>query len=160
MSEVHALEELFESAPRAVFIRRNVAIPGDLRITWRLSTLCLILQRFRGKKSTLENLHIMSWAIRSAETRDLFLRWFEGDKKPNEVIVRFDPSLSVSVDLAVGSGLVSRTATGSISLLPTGLALAEELWSDSTVLVEEKAFVAKLPKSLTQRTLKELTEWN
>jgi hypothetical protein len=160
MSEIEALEELFASAPNAVFNRRNDAIPGDLRITWRLSVLCLVLQRFRGNKSALENLHTMWWAVRSDETRRLFLRWLDGDKRPDEIIVRFDPSLAVTVDLALGSGLVSRTSTGAIALLPTGLALAGELWSDSNVLVEEKAFISKLPRSLTQSALKELTQWN
>ena len=160
MSEVEALEELFASAPRAVFSRRNDAIPGDLRITWRLSVLCLVLQRFRSNSSTLEHLHIMWWAIRSDETRNLFLRWLDGDKRPDEIIVRFDPSLAVTVDLALGSGLASRTSAGSIALQPAGIALAGELWSDTGVLVEEKAFISRLPRSLNQRTLKELTEWN
>jgi|GEM_PF-6587380 len=53
-----------------------------------------------------------------------------------------------------------RTNTGAIALLPTGLALAVDLWSDADVLVEEKTFLSKLPRSLTQRALKELTEWN
>lgn len=160
MSEIHALEELFDSAPRAVFRQRNVAIPGDLRVVWRLSLLCLILQRFRGKKSALENLHTVWWAMRSDETRQLFLRWFEGDKRPDEIIVRFDPALSMTVDLALGSGLVSRTSTGAIALLPSGLALAVELWSSEDLLAEEKTFISKLPRSLTQSALKELTEWN
>jgi len=160
MSEFEALEELFAAAPGAVFSRRDDAIPGDLRITWRLSVLCLVLQRFRGNKSTLENLHILWWSVRSGETRGLFLRWLDGDKRPDEIIVRFDPSLAVTVDLALGAGLAMRTNTGAIALLPTGLALAVDLWSDADVLVEEKTFLSKLPRSLTQRALKELTEWN
>jgi hypothetical protein len=102
----------------------------------------------------------MWWAVRSDETRRLFLRWLDGDKRPDEIIVRFDPSLAVTVDLALGSGLVSRTSTGAVALLPTGLALAGELWSDGNVLVEEKAFISKLPRSMTQTALKELTQWN
>lgn len=160
MSEIEALEELFASAPGAVFSRRNDAIPGDLRITWRLSVLCLVLQRFRSNRSTLENLHTMWWAIRSVESRNLFLRWLDGDKRPDEIIVRFDPSLALTVDLALGSGLASRTSTGSIGLTPAGLALAGELWSYTDVLAEEKVFISKLPRSLTQSALKELTEWN
>lgn len=160
MSSVEALEELFASAPPAVFTRRNEAIPGDLRITWRLSLLCLLLQRFRGNKATLEHLHILWWAIRSDETRRLFLRWFVGDKRPDEIIVRFDPSLSVTVDLALGSGLVRVTSTGSIDLSSGGNALATDLWLEGELLSDEKAFLSKLPRKMTQRSLKELTEWN
>ncbi|WP_269937476.1 hypothetical protein [Arthrobacter sp. HY1533] len=159
MNDIEAMQELFASAPPAVFSRRNDAIPGDLRIAWRLCVLSIVLQRFRANKSSLENLHTMWWAIRSDDTRQLLLRWLEDDKRPDEIIVRFDPSLSATVDLALGSGLVYRANTGAIVLQPSGLALANEIWVEDNVLVEEKKFLSKLPRNLTQRGLKELTEW-
>lgn len=159
MSAIEALEELFASSPGAVFTRRNEAIPGDLRITWRLSLLCLLLQRFRGNTATHEHLHILWWAIRSEDTQRLFIRWFDGDKRPDELIVRFDPSLSVTVDLALGSKLVTLTSTGSIGLTATGVSLANDLWTETEILREEKSFLTKLPRKMTQRSLKELTEW-
>lgn len=87
------------------------------------------------------------------------MRWYEGDKRPDEVIVRFDPSLSMTVDLALGSGLVTSTTTGSIALSEGGTSFATDLWDQGDALVEEKRFLATLPRKMSQRTLRELTEW-
>lgn len=159
MNSVEALEELFAHAPAAIFRERKDAIPGDLRISWRLSVLCMLLQRFRNDRATLEHLHIVWWAMRSPDSQQLFLRWFDGDKRPDELIVRFDPSLSVTVDLAIGEDLVEVTSTGAIGLSLIGRELALEIWKDPAVLVAEKAFLSKLPRKMTQTSLKELTEW-
>lgn len=159
MSTEDALEELFATAPAATFTRRKEAIPGDLRIAYRLALLVLLLYRFRSNTAALEHLHTMWWAVRSEETRQLFLRWYDGDKRPDEIIVRFDPSLSVTVDLGLGAELIQTTSTGSVALTEKGVAYVVDLWSEANVLREEKAFLNRLPRKMSQRVLKELTEW-
>ncbi|WP_147233288.1 MULTISPECIES: hypothetical protein [Brevibacterium] len=160
MSELQDLEDFFMSVPASPrFTKRSVSIPGDFRTSWRLSVLSLLLAKGRSKSLALPHLHVLWWAIRTSRSRSLFLKWFEGKKSPDELLVRFDPSLTVAVDLALGQGLAERTATGLIKLTETGSALAESVKNDSSVLVTEKAFLANLPKSINQRRIRELLEW-
>ena len=160
MREVEALREFFEEAtatPR--FSRRAVTIPGDFRTAWRLSVLCLLLQRGRANMLSLEHLHVLLWSIRTAKARDLLLRWFDGDRSPDELLVRFDPSLTVTVDLALGQGLVTRESTGSIRLANPGASLAASILEQEDLMVAEKGFLAALPARITQRQVRELLEW-
>lgn len=160
MSEVEDLEEFFASiAANPRFTQRSVSIPGDFRTGWRLSILCLLLTRGRANQLALNHLHVLWWAIRTSSSRTLLLKWLRGDKNPDELIVRFDPSLTVTIDLAIGQQLVEKTASGLIKLTSKGGGLADAANSDIEVLVTEKAFLDELPKTITQRQISELLEW-
>lgn len=160
MREIEELRQFFGEATAAPrFTRRPVSIPGDFRTAWRLSVLCLLLSRGRANTLSLEHLHVLWWAIRTAQTRDLLLRWLEGDRAPDELLVRFDPSLTVTVDLARGQGLVTQESAGNIKLASGGLALVDIVGQYEHLLMEEKAFLNSLPNRITQRQLRELLEW-
>lgn len=160
MSELEELDKFFSSvsaSPR--FVKRAVNIPGEFRTAWRLSVLCLILSRGRARQLALDHLHVLWWAIRSSTSRALFLRWEAGEKSPEEIIVRFDPSLTTTVDLAIGQRLVERTSSGLIKLTSTGAAMAESVASNRGVLEDEKEFLLSLPAKINQRQISELLEW-
>lgn len=160
MSGLQELEAFFSSVPATPhFTQRSVNIPGDFRTGWRLSVLSLLLSKGRSRSLTLPHLHVLWWAIRTSTSRSLFLKWHEGDKSPDELLVRFDPSLTLTVDLAFGQGLAERTETGLVKLTTTGSALAESVDKDPSVLAAEKEFLAKLPKSISQRQIRDLLEW-
>uniref|UniRef100_UPI004040078B hypothetical protein n=1 Tax=Streptomyces sp. DSM 41540 TaxID=3448657 RepID=UPI004040078B len=160
LKSVEALEELFAGRPTKIgFRRRNDSIPGDLRISWRLAVLCLLLARFRAKTARIEHLHTLWWAIRSEATRDLIIRWFNNKPVPDEIIVRFDPSLTKTIDLAVGQGLVESDSNGVVKLTSTGLAMAQAVGVSDDVLADEKGFLESLPRSISQRAMREMTEW-
>jgi hypothetical protein len=160
VSAVDDLEKLFAGHKASIgFTRTNDAIPGDLRIAWRLAVLCLMLARFRGKRGRIEHLHTLWWAIRSDESRQLVVRWFDRRPSPDEIIVRFDPSLTATIDLAVGQELIEQQPNGMIKLSPTGQALAETIWNQDGVLLMEKQFLGQLPPSISQKAMKDMTEW-
>lgn len=160
MTSVEAVEELFSGrSTRIGFRRRNDSIPGDLRISWRLAVLCLLLARFRAKTARIEHLHTLWWAIRSENSRDLIIRWFDNKPIPDEIIVRFDPSLTQTIDLAVGQGLVKSDGRGSVKLSPTGVAMAQAAGTRDGVLADEKSFLERLPRNISQKAMKEMTEW-
>jgi len=159
MTEAQRLRELTRELPvGVVFSSRPDPIPGDLRLSFRIPLLCVLLARFWGNKTSLECLHIMWWAIRTAETRGLFLRWHQGAKRPDELLVRYDPALTLTVDLALGMDCVDMSDTGAIVLAPKGKRIADEVWREDGVLVKEKLFMRDLP-TLSQKLLGELTKW-
>lgn len=155
-----SLEELFSRPGVAIAFRNQPeAIPGDLRVSWRLSMLCMLLDRCRGSRAPLPILHVLWCAVRSASSRDLFLRWLSGERRPDEVIVRFDPSLSLTVDLGAGSGLVDfDPSKGTVALTSKGAALAREVWASEDVFQDEKAFLLQLPR-ITQTLIRPVLEW-
>ena len=161
MTDVDDLSAYFSSLgafPR--FTKRPMSIPGDLRLAWRLAVLCLLLQRGRANSLALEHLHVLWWAIRSDANRAMFLRWFDGNGRPDELLVRYDPSLSATLDLAIGQRLVSMSSAGSVNLTATGVALAVEVATQTDALASERAFLDRLPNRITQTKIKELLEWS
>lgn len=86
-----------------VFRRRPVAIPGDLRPSWRIGLLVQLLRRCcRGGRSTLARLHVLSWGIRTKESRRQLQDALNGHAAPDCLIVRLEPFLNRAVDLAIG----------------------------------------------------------
>ena len=50
------------------FQRRPISLPGDLRPTWRIGLLTILMvQCCRQQRSSLTRLHVLSWAVRSEE---------------------------------------------------------------------------------------------
>ncbi|WP_413249132.1 hypothetical protein [Sinomonas flava] len=160
MNETETLADFF-AGPFAnpKFTRRSVSIPGDFRTAWRLSVLTLILSRGRANSLALDHLHVLWWAIRSKTTRELFLRWLNGEKQPDELLVRFDPSLTVTIEMALGEELVCKLPSGPIRLETRGTALANVVNANSEVLTSEKRFLENLPHRITQSQINKLLEW-
>ncbi len=160
MNDLEFLESAFAAIDTPVrFVRRPDPVPADLRLSWRLGVLTLILRRCRADTATIQQLHVLSWAIRTTKSRAVFLRWISGEKRPDDIIVRFEPSVSLSIDLANGSGLVNRSGGGRITLTQKGILLAESINRDSTALGPEKEFLNKLPRRITQRFVNDAVAW-
>ena len=154
------IEQLFaELSASMAFARRPEAIPGDLRLNWRLSALSLILDRARGRTLKLEHLHVLWWGMKNAETRSQFLRRLGGESSPTEMLVRYDPTLSLTVDLGLGAAVVERTTSGAIKLLPAGVHLAA-VATETGALEVQRVFLERLPAHFTQSLLNEMMDWS
>lgn len=141
MSDVSSLDALLPAG--TAFTERPAAVPGDLRSTWRLALLSLVLDRCHGKAATLEQLHVVGWAVLDEDGRRRLRDAMEGHLPPDVSIVRFDPAWSRVVDLAIGYRLAEWTTTGRVKLTATGESFASEVWS-SEGLTEERSFLADL----------------
>lgn len=148
---------------------RPTPLPCDLRPIWRIAALVLILNQCRQKRATIEQLHVMNWSIRSRRAQDHFLAYMQGRKSPNEVVVRYDPSLTRAIDFALGEGIVERyEKPGSddeaksqyrLTLSSHGEKLANELISDDENFVVEKAFLRDIGQKITQSQIADLFKW-
>jgi hypothetical protein len=82
---------------RAAFVFRSqpAAVPADLRPEWKIAVLILGLSKsgWAGKMS-LKKAHVLNWAVRDDSSRELFLRMMEGDRRLEDIPVRFDPSFN------------------------------------------------------------------
>ena len=129
------------------FRTRPTSLPADLRPTWRLAVLALILERScKGGRATLRKLHVLNWAIRSKESRGAFLKLLAGDGDPDAAIVRFEPALNRAIDLARGERLVVRESGDRVQLTPLGALFVNEIEKSDNCLVEERNFLRRVGK--------------
>jgi hypothetical protein len=155
------------------FKQRPVPLPCDLRPGWRLYVLLLLLDQCRGGKATLQQLHVLNWAIRTEETRTAFLQFINGVRTPNQMIVRYDPSLNRAVEFAFAEGLVSRheesplalnelpqpTEEYRVILAPKGRRFLSLIQGMEDCLVAEKQFLAGIGRKVSQVLVEKLFTW-
>lgn len=128
-------------------------------MSWRVSAVCLLLTKGRANSLALEHLHVLWWAIRSTVSQKQVIRAFEGRSQPEDILVRFDPSLSVSLDLALGAGLAERSSTGTMRLTSAGLLLSQNILTSEEAFKEEKVFLAQLPAKMTKNQFERILAW-
>jgi len=154
------LEEAFGEVSTPIrFQHRPDPIPGDLRLGWRLPALTLVLDQCRAKTANLEQVHLLLWSLRTEAGRQLIARWFAGDRRPDDPIVRYDPSLTRTIALAVAGGLVTRNKNQTLTLSEQGQTIASVVRTQENALVDEKRALSALPKGITQTKIRQMLEW-
>jgi hypothetical protein len=153
------------------FTRRASPLPADLRPAYRLAILVLIIEHCRGGKASVEQLHVLDWSIRTAESRHLFIDFINGKKTPSDIIIRYDPSLSRAIDFALAEALITQreaavagkkapsTSVFRFSLTTKGKAVLKELMGMDDCLEEEKIFLEDIGTRITQEQIRGLFKW-
>jgi hypothetical protein len=88
------------------FQERPRPVPGHLRSSWRVSLLLLAVDSCWGRQATWHQAQVVGWALRSRQAMSDFVQLREGAAEPDDIIVRYDPSLDRAIDLAVGFRLL------------------------------------------------------
>jgi hypothetical protein len=158
------------------FRRRPRGLPCAMRPAWRLHVLVLVLDQCWAGKASLEQLHVLNWAIRSEDTRQLFLQFIKGMRAPNQIIVRYDPSLSRAIDFAFAEKIVTRheqqlsllkeedsekkAPPYRILLSARGRTLVQAIKAMEDAFVVEKEFLKAIGKKVTQQQVESLFTWS
>ena len=133
------------------FNRRPISLPGDLRPTWRIGLITVLMtQCCRQQRSSLTRLHVLSWAIRSKENCEDMLSLISGDLSPDSLIVRFDPAVNRAIDFAIGEGVMARVDGSRIELTALGKQFAREIFDDTNIYVSEKLLAASLRQKVSE----------
>ena len=134
-----------------IFRRRPVALPGDLRPTWRIGLIVLLLsQCCRQQRSSLTRIHVLNWAARSEANHADLTALTTGRLSPDQLIVRFDPACNRAIDFAIGEGLLKRLDGSRIELTESGKGLAAEICNDTEVYVSEKRLVGTIKQKVSE----------
>jgi hypothetical protein len=143
-----------------VFRKRPIAIPADLRPGWRIGLLVLLLKNCcRNRRTSFARLHVLSWGLRTAQSRRQLQAAVEGRLSPDSLIVRFEPFLVQAVDFAIGEGLVRREGGAKIELTALGLKLAEELEGAESTFDVEKRFMAVIRTKVSEDLVNKMFGW-
>lgn len=140
------------------FSERPAPVLPRHRMAWGLSLVVLILALCsRGRRASLQKLHVLNWAVRNEPNRNTFRTFLDGSSEPGAMLIRYEPSLNRAVDFAAGEGLVEILQSGSIQLTSQGEEFAAELLSQKEVLAAEIEFFRELHLRLTEQMVTTLT---
>ncbi|WP_143154553.1 hypothetical protein [Devosia limi] len=135
------------------FTSRPVPVPGDLRITWRISVLLMMLSASRADQASLAKLNIISAAVNSTAALNLLEKIIAGGAPTVAWKMGVEPALGRAVDLLVGDGLAKwKPVSGraGVVLTVTGKAACSAIIADGDVLSEEKSIIKQLAKITTE----------
>ena len=131
-----------------VFTDRGTPIPADRRPLWRIGLVAFLLAECsRGQKSSLVRLHVLDWATRSLESRTQLLAFLEDHHQT--VIIRYDPSLLRAIRLGVAEGVFAIDGKN-VKLISNGVLFAKEIANDMDIFSQERGFLTRLGKRLTE----------
>lgn len=143
------------------FVERPTPLPADLRISWRLALILLMLLTSRAKKASLAKLHVINDAVRSPSAQKRLARIIAGDASPTEWRVRVEPAFGRAVNFLVGEKFASWTKTSqraALQLTKLGIEAASKVSASDEVLEEEKLFLKNVAPSLTEQFVTDLLE--
>lgn len=137
----------FEEIKEIRFVRKKVPISPELRPMYRISQIILILHLSSTKQTaSLLKLQLFNWGLQNQGRCERLLKL---KKTSNFPIIRFDPFLNRALNYGMAMGLFSfNDRTGKFSLTQKGEVLAEKLLEEN-VFLEEKKFLGKIKKSLS-----------
>lgn len=152
------------------FRERPTPISPDLRPVRRIALLLLMLDKCQGGKASHEQLHVLNWALRDAESQRAILEFLNGNGHPNKPIIRFDPTLDRATLFAEAEGLVAMELVGTrngdrmvgqwpgyrVKLLETGKQIVKEVLQMVDCFKPERAFLSQLNGKFTQEKVKTL----
>ena len=142
------------------FTPRPVAVPGALRPVWRVNLLLLMLRRCgRANVMSVSKLHTLNWAIRSARNRHSFVAAISQAARPDQILVRFEPSLMRALDFAIGAKLVVADRGTRLRLTDKGVAVADEILARSDTYDEERAFLDDVRGLVPESAINSLLRW-
>lgn len=136
--------------------RRPIPMPGDLRRTWGIPLVVLILGKSRGKRASIQKLHFLAHSIRTEAARTEVQMVFEGTLKPSDIYVRFEPWLNRAIAFAKGAGLLEMEGGKGAQLTALGLKLFDALYTDNEVFSEEKEFLEIVSVKATERNIEKI----
>jgi hypothetical protein len=126
------------------FHRTSIPLPPELRPAWRVALLLSMVDHCWGKRATWRQLHVLNWALRSTHGRATLQRLRQGKPFPDDVVVRYEPSLNRAVDLAVGLRLMEWRDGRRLYLTDEGSAALQRLEATSALQSEREYLAAQL----------------
>lgn len=139
------------------FTRRPMAIAAELRPDWKIGAVLLILHlSSHGGKSSLRRLHILNWALRSSKNRAEFEQVREHQQPLFSFQFRFEPALGRAINLAVGEKLIEWVGGDRLQITAKGKRWVTEILKDEDVMQEERDFLKRIGRSITEPVATEM----
>jgi hypothetical protein len=153
---IEIMSAALPAARRFSFVERPLPVPGDLRLSWRIPVLLLMLHYGRQSRASLIKLHVLNDAIRSDMAAQRLNQILAKELPAIFWHPRIEPAFARAIDFAAGEGLVAWANGSTLVLSPSGKSVAEQVIDMPDVLTAEKAALARLAKVVTEGFVKTL----
>jgi hypothetical protein len=125
-------------------------LAGRDRVGWRVVSLLLCLDSCRGKSATVEQLHVLSWAVRDEDNATQLLAAWQGSPDAPRLMRALDPMLEDTLRLSHAAQLVEQRSSGRQALSTRGKALITALRNDSQNPLSEERRALTLLGTITE----------
>jgi hypothetical protein len=120
-------------------------LPGRERAAWRVTVLSLCLAGCRGQSATVEQLHVLTWALRDDQNGVKLLDAWQANADRPSSLRAWDTSLDDTLKLAQAAGLIDAQPNGRRKLTDLGKSLVAAVRSsDEEFMVQEQRLLASL----------------
>ena len=132
--------------PMGPLIAETVPLPlaGRDRVAWRIASVLLCLYACHGRSATVEQLHVLSWAVRDKHNAEALIAVWEHRPGADQLLRAWDAGLDDTLRLARASGLISQRTNGRQVLTESGARVAEAVRTNGAALDSERQLLARL----------------
>lgn len=119
-------------------------LPGRDRIAWRIASVLLCLDACRAKSATVEQLHVLSWAVRDQHNADALQYAWERRSGAGGLLRAWDPGLDDTLKLARASGLITQRANGRQGMSESGARVVAAVRANGAAFDSERRLLDSL----------------
>lgn len=132
--------------PQAPLAVEKVPLPleGRDRAVWRIATTLLCLAHCRNNSASIEQLHVLTWALQDVKNMTMLRRLWESQPGTGDIFRARNPRLEDTLKLARASQLVAQTRSGKYSLTERGENVINSIVERSGALESENVELAQL----------------
>lgn len=119
-------------------------LPGRDRVAWRITSVLLCLAACRSRSATVEQLHVLSWAVRDQHNADALVASWERRAGSARLLRAWDPRLDDTLKLARASGLITQRTNGRQELSESGARVVAAVRNNGGAMDSERRLLASL----------------
>lgn len=125
-------------------------ISGDLRLSWGLALIVLMIGNSRGKRASFPKLHLLAHSARTMHGRQAMVRYLETRATSDQPLIRFEPWLNRALSFANAERLTSFVNGKSATLTASGNAMLSALGKADGLMREERVFAERCARALSE----------
>ena len=148
----------FESIKRFTFKTEPVSIPAELRPMHKIGLILLFLRlNSRASTSSILKLQFLNWILKTTALKAQLINETDGKESTYMLkVVHLDPAVNRAVQFAIAENLISLEKNGKIKLTDSGLNIADKIITNEDLLLEEKDYLKKLGKRVSDVQIKNI----
>jgi hypothetical protein len=148
----------FESIKRFTFKIEPMSIPAELRPLHKIGLILLFLRlNSTASTSSILKIQFLNWVLKTKPLKAQLID--ETDDKESTYmlkLVHHDPAVNRAVQYAIAEKLISLEKSGRIKLTDSGLNIADKMVADQNIFLEEKDYLKKLGKRVSEVQIKDV----
>lgn len=137
-----------------VFDPKPESVPYNYRISYKVSQICMILEKAsKGSGTSLTKLQMISMAINIKSEENKLLEFLE--KKGNHIIIRNDPAVNQAISYAFYDELIYQQKNKLFRATKKGKKLVELIYLEEKLMNREKVVLERISYRLTENIIDE-----